>query len=75
MGTQRDPDPFIRDPGTLRTLADEAEQRHRTAFGRLTDETLIRAMVAALRAYANAQDGGDTVATRSNSPEDQGAAA
>jgi hypothetical protein len=34
------------DPTTVRTLADEADaHRHRTAFGRLDERTLLRAMV------------------------------
>jgi hypothetical protein len=52
-------------PTTLRTLADEADaHRYRTAFGRLYERTLLRAMAAALRAYADAQEGrepGDTL--------------
>jgi hypothetical protein len=65
MGKRRDParlEPdaaaLQHDPATLRRLADEADgQRHRTAFGHLDDTALLRAMAAALRAYADAQEG------------------
>ena len=54
---QEPPDPFRHDPATLRTLADEADgHRYETAFGRLDESALLRAMAAALRAYADAQE-------------------
>jgi hypothetical protein len=59
--------PFTQDPATLRMLADEADgHRYRTPFGRLDDKTLLRAIAAALRAYADAQEGRNT-ATRASS--------
>ena len=52
------PDPFRHDPATLRMLADEADgHRYSTSFGRLDERTLLRAIAAALRAYADAQEG------------------
>jgi hypothetical protein len=46
------------DPATLRALADEADgYRHRTAFGHLDEQALLRAMAAALRAFADALEG------------------
>ena len=59
MGKQPEtPDPFRHDPATLRMLADEADgQRYLTAFGNLGDTALLRALAAALRAYADALEG------------------
>jgi hypothetical protein len=58
MGKQHEtPDPARHDPATLRMLADEADgRRYLTAFGNLDDTALLRAMAAALRAYADAQE-------------------
>jgi hypothetical protein len=68
MTKDRDPDPITHDPVTLRALADEADgHRHLTAFACLSDATLIRAMAAALRAYAHAQEGREAAAVASDS--------
>jgi hypothetical protein len=65
-------DPFTHDPVTLRALADEADgHRHRTAFARLDDATLIRALAAALRAYADARQGRDVAPPDSDSRDEQ----
>jgi hypothetical protein len=64
-------DPFTHDPVTLRALADEADgHRHRTAFARFDDATLIRALAAAVRAYADAR-GRDVAPTHSDSRDEQ----
>jgi hypothetical protein len=53
----------------LRTLADEADaHRYRTAFARLDERTLLRAMAAALRAYADAQEGQERATLSEDAP-------
>jgi hypothetical protein len=72
MAKEHAPDPFTHDPVTLRALADEADgHRHRTAFARLDDATLFRALAAALRAYADAQESRDRAATHLDSRVEQ----
>ena len=69
------PDPFRHDPATLRMLADEADgHRYTTAFGHLDERTLLRAMAAALRAYAQTQEGRER-AQRVESGDEQASAA
>jgi hypothetical protein len=58
MGKKNESAPLTDDVATLRALADEADgRRHQTAFGRLDDAALLRAMAAALRAIADRQVG------------------